>query len=765
MTIESNFGRRRNGNDVKPNAAEMINSMYNEIMTFDVGKMETFLDARPGPLDDWLTGTGARGTGEPTIGSDSIPDSLKNYGRCGEPLFDFSGYTLWTLSLSYDKTGRITVLGRDNKWELTDQIVKKAETKPLTQLLPPDAYEVETKTTTYQDDLFSQGNLACGNRADGVWTLVSHDRNSQTNQVTATQEEGYFCIWMLADLIHLPENQRAGFSNTEFIAESPQEMARVMNGVTENYKKFFPSPSQSYLYYHCHYAPTNSGAARVHSFQHQAERHYPGGIRQYCNCDWRRMAMLVSRCDCTLDAKANGGCRRVEMEMLNEHTQIDLWRKDGKKDTPSRVVLTHGDLAEGKITSYTYQNNRRRREPDNRNIYQADTARVRETTDGNGGNNVVCSVNEQGVPETGARNFQRKAALQASSKNAGDGDTKRTWFTDINKNGIIDYTDCKTNGRTSPCGKAGREFQIKDIYTPATVYSPAGGANQEWVGSDGKACDALAMRKDCKPAEASWRRGGNLIEYLSKFCDTPTSLYKVPIDSTGKVPNDFGAVTYPLPICNTPDMPGNCTNYRAKARADFGHLGKGSWLQCQTKNCREGTPPNAAQGIFNDQLDKYVASKSPSDAYTRPWYPMIGGSEAGNKPSAVSKKWTQMGSAASGLFNNDMLKNHWIVDRRNEGMVYAKSLVTREGKREDGVTCLNGKYVWAREEPNGKRPIVSTVREAFNRNGPVAANGQWACRYMGVACNANNCNNNGNGEVPGPMVATKIQTTTTTTMQ
>ncbi len=75
----------------------------------------------------------------------------------------------------------------------------------------------------------------------------------------------------------------------------------------------------------------SSGVGPVHSFQHQAERHYPGGIMQYCNCDWRRMAMLVSRCDCTLDAKGNGGCRRVEMEMLNEHTQMDLWRKDGKK--------------------------------------------------------------------------------------------------------------------------------------------------------------------------------------------------------------------------------------------------------------------------------------------------------------------------------------------------------------------------------------------------------------------------------------------------
>merc|ERR1719162_42452 len=193
-----------------------------------------------------------------------------------------------------------------------------------------------------------------------------------------------------------------------------------MNGDENNYKKYFTGPGynfngKSYLYYHCHYSPRNSGSARVHSFQHQAERHYPGGIRQYCNCDWRRLGMLVSRCDCTLDAKANGGCRRVEMEMMNEHTQHDLWqmpRMHQNKNIPARIVTVHGDLAEGKITSHTYQNNRRRREPDNQNIFQEDTGRVRPTTDGNGGNNVVCSVNEAGVPENQARTFVRQGNLQ-----------------------------------------------------------------------------------------------------------------------------------------------------------------------------------------------------------------------------------------------------------------------------------------------------------------------------------------------------------------
>lgn len=810
-TVESNFVPRRRRNVQMTTAKEMLDSIKDKIMDFDIDGLEAFLDQRPGPLDDYLTGSAARGLGDPTIGSDGIPDSLKNFGRCGEPLFDYSGYTLYTLSLSLDNNKQITIQSR-NGWVRAEKLVEMSLKQPLIKLLPPDAYEVETKTTTYQDDLFSQGNLACGDRADGLWTLTSFDRNSNENKVTATQEEGYFCIWMLNDLIHLPENQRAGFSNTEFIAESPEEMGRIMNGNTDNYRKYFPGPNDKYKYYHCHYSPTNSGAARVHSFQHQAERHYPGGIRQYCNCDWRRISMIVSRCDCTLDAAGNGGCRRVEMEMLNEHTQVDLWRKDGKKDHPSRVVMMHGALAEGKITSYTYENNRRRRQPDNKNIYQEDTGRVRPTTDGNGGNNVVCSVNEAGVPETQSRNFARAANLQglaetdpyvgqylkagadcsahyaeslkggnlfgaqracgpnlycrltnrqtqqaicsARNENAEER-LKRSFFVDLNNNGIVDYPQCRRRrsvpGSKSPCGDKGNEFPVRDIYSPNRIASPAGGTNREFEDADGNACDPLNMQKGCKPSDAGWRRGGSLIDYLSKFCDIPSALYQVPVQN-GKVPEDFGAVTYPLPICD-PWKGKNCTNYRAKARADFGAHGKGTYLQCQTKNCREGTKPSAAQGVFNTNVDKYVWSKSPSDAYTRPWYPMIGGSKEGSKPSAAPTKWTMKGTLASGIFNQDILKNHWMSS--NPGAKYAKALVEADGTRDDGVTCLNGKYVYARKMADGKRPIVSTVREGFNRNGPLA-NGQWACRYLGVHCNANNCNNNGNGEVAGPFQEPKI---------
>jgi hypothetical protein len=290
------------------------------------------------------------------------------------------------------------------------------------------------------------------------------------------------------------------------------------------------------------------------------------------------------------------------------------------------------------------------------------------------------------------------------------------------------------------------------------------------VDQSGEPCDALNMEKTCKPAEAGWRAPGSspLIKYLTTFCNTPASLYQVPIDpGTGQVPADFGDVTYPMPICdpNSKDEKKRCSNYRAKARADFGKHRKGSWLQCQTSNCREGTNKSAAQGMFNENVDKYVYSKSPADAYTRPWYPVVGGSQDGTTPNGVPKKWTMKGTQASGLFNQDVLTNHWTWTE-NPGTNFAKSYVEAESQREDGVTCLNGKYVYTRKGTKfngGKRLIVSTIREALNRNGPLA-NGQWACRYLGVHCNANNCNNNGNGEVAGPFVEPKVYTTTTTTL-
>jgi hypothetical protein len=188
VTLENGEGRRRN--TAEKSAKELLDPLYNNAMKFDVAQMEQFISTRPGPLDDMMTGNAKRGLGEPVVGSDGLPDSLKNYGRCGKPLFDFSGYTLYTLTISQNKKEEVTFLTKEG-WLTPDQVVAKAMNVPLRAVLPPDAYEVETKTTSYQDDMFASGNLACGDRADGLWTLTSYDRNSNENKVTATQEEGF----------------------------------------------------------------------------------------------------------------------------------------------------------------------------------------------------------------------------------------------------------------------------------------------------------------------------------------------------------------------------------------------------------------------------------------------------------------------------------------------------------------------------------------------------------------------------------------------
>jgi len=639
--------------------------------------------------------------------------------------------------------------------------------------------------------------------------------------------------------------------------------------------------------------------------------------------------MIVSRCDCTLDAKANGGCRRVEMEMLNEHTQHDLWRKDGNKNVPSRVAIVHGDLAEGKIKSYTYNNNRRRRNPDNKNIYQASTGRVRATTNGNGGNNVVCSVQSNtGVPQG---NFQKVARpannkftasgyppktsnCQAGAKgwnqdifyNYNDGnlingntdrlstkrpaqsslvsgfyrsstsstwsgfrsqsnfavrwtgivkrpttqrlylelisddgsvlyinndriinnDGRHTWrsswgqktlnageayrfrvvyfqynsaagiqfnikdynsrsdlapvtdqrsiverscteeqpvqrsfFADMNDDGKADYAECRrrrTNnswrrrrGPTEPeCTEKGKEFAIRDIQS-RTDTVPAGGINYEFIGPDGKACDVLNMKESCKPADAGDNHEGSLVNFLAKFCDTGAALYKVPVDSSGNVPADFGAVANPMPIFTFNQK---AFNYRARARAHFGS-GKMDGVDLFAKG-----KAMAVQGEFKGLADETLTiSKAGNDRthVQSKFYPHVGGTTAGTVPSAVPTKWTQAGTRESGIFNQDVITRY----RRstNPGTLYAKERVMMDSQRKEGVTCLNGKYVYVRKMKDGSRPVVSTVREAFNRDGPIAANANWACRYVGVHCNANNCNNNGNTEIAGPFVEPKIR--------
>jgi len=695
---------------------------------------------------------------------DGLMDAVQNVGMCGvkgsqpndnSQVFEAHGFLTYTLSLGLSSAGEILIDTKDGMQKPGDVVIA-ANATTIAEVLPGDTITADNHLPSYQDDLFAQGNLACGAREDGLWTIVTSDRDNASNPVTTTQEEGYFCVWVLDDVTVLPENQRNGFSNTEFVGESPSKMAEVLHGTQDFYESFFPEEGE-YKFYHCHYTPRNSGAVRVHSFQHQAERHYPGAIRQICGCDWRKLGMLVSRCDCTLDGEANGGCRKAEMEMLNEHTQMDLW---ASTHTPSQVALSHAELAHGELVSHDY---------DDGNIqvraFQDATGRVRRT----GSNNAVCSVDDLGKPDHQALFYERRIVLQSpdnSTHRRRRRNPMHTFFTDVDMDGIIALPDCRqhsidrgdcifanySEGEPEEFGL--RDFQSKRWFSRQGLpylAIPSGGVNTEFLGADGRPCDALNLDAGCRPADATGYAGEDLTKLLVSFCDTPASLYKVPSEN-GKAPEGFGKVEMPLPLLNG-------SNYRAYARANFGRSGNGTWLHCPGGRCAASNPAPAAQGILDPE--ELVASSSPSGLFSG-FSIMIGGATNMSQPSVVPVEWYDKTSRAFGIFNKHVVDTFGsgVVDTGNHSAAIqakidakieaALDMVAAEESRGSGVTCSNGKYVYVRQGADGSRPVVSTIREGYNRDGPRRDRGSFGCRFLGVFCNDNNCNNNGDQDVPGP---------------
>lgn len=142
---------------------------------------------------------------------------------------------------------------------------------------------------------------------------------------------------------------------------------------------------------------------------------------------------------------------------------------------------------------------------------------------------------------------------------------------------------------------------------------------------------------------------------------------------------------------------------------------------------------------------------------------MVGGASTKNEHSVVPFEWCDRQNPASGVFNSHVTATYINAAAHMPGNLSAEiqakidakikaavRMVESEDGRGSGVTCSNGKYVYIREAEDGSRPIVSTIREGYNRDGPRPSRGSFGCRYIGVFCNDNNCNNNGNQDVPGP---------------
>merc|ERR1711988_549670 len=63
------------------------------------------------------------------------------------------------------------------------------------------------------------------------------------------------------------------------------------------------------FYVHTHMAYDNDAFLRVYTYQHVAERNYPGQVQKVCFCDWRKLAQVAEQTDCTLDYENNNGCQ------------------------------------------------------------------------------------------------------------------------------------------------------------------------------------------------------------------------------------------------------------------------------------------------------------------------------------------------------------------------------------------------------------------------------------------------------------------------
>eukprot|EP01066_Platyproteum_vivax_P018359 Platyproteum_vivax@DN7530_c1_g1_i5.p1 len=133
------------------------------------------------------------------------------------------------------------------------------------------------------------------------------------------EDEGGACLWFLKSVDELPANQQNGFNNSELIAGLTFPVMRssidskIPGGDEDNVSI---SETQKDYNLHCHYTPNNNGVLRVRSYQHPLERKYPTDYRKVCFCDWRTLGNLVTRCDCTLNGSANGGCNANQTAQL-----------------------------------------------------------------------------------------------------------------------------------------------------------------------------------------------------------------------------------------------------------------------------------------------------------------------------------------------------------------------------------------------------------------------------------------------------------------
>jgi len=176
--------------------------------------------------------------------------------------------------------------------------------------------EIEDADATNLDEL--EGFNVCGDQSDDF-------------------ETGGACMWVIDQTMYdaLPDDQRNGFHNTQindrvnqffnrgglrrsyFTGEIDDDKVFIFNN-----KKKIRINNEDGFYVHTHMAYDNDAFLRVYTYQHVAERNYPGQIQKVCFCDWRLLTQVAEQTDCTLTYEANNGCQFDDGENDDEDAVI-----------------------------------------------------------------------------------------------------------------------------------------------------------------------------------------------------------------------------------------------------------------------------------------------------------------------------------------------------------------------------------------------------------------------------------------------------------
>jgi hypothetical protein len=199
--------------------------------------------------------------------------------------------------------------------------------------------------------------ISCEEKTDYLCegTLDNDGEGNVTARMDLKADEGSFCLWHYMEPIDmLPNDEGDNFANTELACSKqvsvhstkqcgfdPTSRRRGLYSQRgsrfnkDNYPilgsqvgwtgsaadKAFLDVGDAYDRFHCHFSPSNTGSLRVYALQHMYERNYPGELKRKCGCGYRRMANLVSRCDCTRSSKEDNNCAKWHQYVLGNATK------------------------------------------------------------------------------------------------------------------------------------------------------------------------------------------------------------------------------------------------------------------------------------------------------------------------------------------------------------------------------------------------------------------------------------------------------------